>query len=329
MAASTSVSWVDRFASEPTPGGVRYDEILTGAEDRPKLRSAAGILTGILLFFVVATTVSQLLGWLGWVLLRPGGDYVDWLRALGRFETPWGMLAGHLALAMLIPISLAVVLFVHRRHPRWLGSVRPWFRWRYLLLSMVLAVLLFNLVLFVQQLGQPFPPLRPQDGYWVFLAIIVLTSPLQAAAEEFFFRGYLLQAFHTLVPRGPWFGVILSAALFALFHGTQNLPLFLDRFAFGVLAGMLVVRTGGLEAAIGAHVINNVMAFGYAGLYSTIAEVKATQTIGWIDLVWDLAGFGLFTLLAVLLGRRLRLDVTTPAAPASGARGFGGRRRIR
>ena len=34
--------------------------------------------------------------------------------------------------------------------------------------------------------------------------------------------------------------------------------------------------------------------------------------IGWIALVWDLAGFGLFTLLAIVLGRRLQLDVTTP-----------------
>lgn len=311
MAISPSESWVDRFASQPTPGGVRYDEILLGDEDRLKLRSAAGILTAILLFFTVATSVSQLMGWLGWVLLTPGGEYIDWLRALGRFEHPWGMLSGHLALAMLIPISLAVVLFVHRRHPKWLASVRPLFRWRYLLLSMVLAFVLFNLVLFAQQLGHPFPALRPQQDYWVFLVVILLTSPLQAAAEEFFFRGYLLQSFHTLA-RSPWFGVVCSAALFALFHGTQNLALFLDRFAFGVLVGVLVVRTGGLEAAIGAHVVNNLMAFSYAGLYSTIADVKATQTIGWIDLAWDLAGFGVFTVLAVLLGRRLQVAVTTP-----------------
>ena len=318
MAASTTTSWVDTFATEPTPRGVRYDEILLGAADQPKLRSAAGILTGILLFYVLATTVSQLLGWLGWLLLSPGGAYPDWSRALVRFDNPWGMLSGHLSLAMLIPISLAVVLFVHRRHPRWLGSVRPWFRWRYLLLSMLLAFVLFNVVLLLQHLGQPFPSLRPQADYWVFLVVIVLTSPLQAAAEEFFFRGYLLQAFQTLAPRAPWFGVVCSAALFALFHGTQNAPLFLDRFAFGLLAGVLVVRTGGLEAGIGAHVVNNLMAFGYAGLYSTIAEVKATQTIGWIDLVWDLAGFGLYTVAAIVLGRRLTLETTTPGTRAAG-----------
>jgi CAAX protease family protein len=309
-------SWLDRFATEPTPPGVRYDEILLGAADRPKLRSAAGIITAILLFFLCAQLVAQLMAWLGWVLLSPGGAYPDWLRAVRRFEIPWGMLSGHLALATLVPISLAVVLFVHHRRPEWLASVRPLFRWRYLGTSMGLAFVLFNLVLFVQHLGQPFPALQPQQDYWVFLVVILLTSPLQAAAEEIFFRGYLLQSFHTLAPRSPWFGVVCSAALFALFHGTQNLPLFLDRFAFGVLVGVLVVRTGGLEAAIGAHVVNNLMAFSYAGLYSTIAQVKATQVIGWVDLAWDLGGFGVFTALALLIGRRSRLAVTTPGTRA-------------
>ncbi|WP_415104650.1 lysostaphin resistance A-like protein [Micropruina sp.] len=304
---------MDRFATERTPSGARYDEILSGADDQPKLPSLVGIMTAVLLFLLVAPAVSQLMAALGWLLLSPGGEYADWLRAVARFDIPWGMLSAHLALITLIPISLAIVLLVHRRHPEWLASVRPWFRWRYLLISMAVAFVVFNLMLFARQLGQPFPVLQPQADYWVFLAVTVLTSPLQAAAEEFFFRGYLLQAFQTLLPR-PWFGVICSAVLFALFHGTQNLPLFLDRFAFGVLAGILVVRTGGLEAAIGAHAVNNLMAFGYAGLYSTIAQVKATQVIGWADLAWDLGGFGVFALLALLIGRRLRLAVTTPPA---------------
>ena len=87
--------------------------------------------------------------------------------------------------------------------------------------------------------------------------VILLTSPLQAAAEEIFFRGYLMQALGSLVAK-PWFGVVASALVFALLHGTQNLPLFVDRLAFGLLAGLLVWRTGGLEAGIAAHVVNNV-----------------------------------------------------------------------
>lgn len=307
----TKSSWVENFATEQTPTGVTYDEILLGSE-RQKLRSSMGIVTALLLFFVVGTTVAQVVNWIGWLILKPGGEYADWLTSSAAFATPWGMLAGHLALAALIPISLAVVLFVHRRHPSYLASVRPWFRWRYLAISMGLALVVFNLFLFLQHLGQPFPALQPQPNYWIFLVVILLTSPLQAAAEEFFFRGYLLQSFNTLAPKSPWFGVVTAAALFALFHGTQNIPLFLDRFLFGVMVGVLVVKTGGLEAAIGAHVINNVLAFSYAGLYSTIAQVKATQTIGWTDLAWDIVGFGIYTVLAILIANRLKLATTTP-----------------
>ena len=100
-------------------------------------------------------------------------------------------------------------------------------------------------------------PGRPQPGFWGFLVVIILTSPLQAAAEEIFFRGYLMQALGSLVAQ-PWFGVVVSAVVFALMHGVQNPALFLDRLGFGLLAGFLVWRTGGLEAGIGAHVINNI-----------------------------------------------------------------------
>ncbi len=167
-------------------------------------------------------------------------------------------------------------------------------RWGYGLAAVLVAAVVLNAVLLASRWGQDWT-IRPQPGFWWFAVAIVLTSPLQAAAEEYFFRGYLMQALSPIV-RGPWFGIVASAALFAAFHGTQNLPLFLDRFGFGLLAGVLALKTGGLEAGIAAHVVNNICAFGYAGLTSTIAAVKATQVIGWADAGWDLAGFGLFAL---------------------------------
>ena len=54
----------------------------------------------------------------------------------------------------------------------------------------------------------------------------------------------------------------LTALLFALAHGLQNFPLFFDRFMFGLIAAWLVIRTGGLEAGIALHVLNNFLAFG-------------------------------------------------------------------
>ena len=136
--------------------------------------------------------------------------------------------------------------------------------------------------------------------------MILLTSPLQAIAEEVFFRGYLLQALGSLVAQ-PWFGVVVSAVVFALLHGVQNPPLFAARLAFGLLAGVLVWRTGGLEAGIAAHIVNNVFAYGIAGLTTSIASLKAIREITWADAAFDVGGFALFAVLAYVLFRLLRL----------------------
>ena len=85
------------------------------------------------------------------------------------------------------------------------------------------------------------------------------------------FRGYLTQAFGGMF-RSAWVAVLLPAFLFGLAHGLgQSPPVFFDRFAFGVVAGILVIRTGGLEAGIAMHVLNNFLAYGIALTYGDMA----------------------------------------------------------
>lgn len=291
--------------------GLSYPEVL-GQPDQPRglqaVRGMLGVTMAVLLVILVVPVVAYLLQLLGWSIR--GGDWAEYRSQASAFAIPEGMLAAHLALASLIPASLVLVAWLHRVRPQWLVSVQPGMRWRYLLVAAGIAVVVFNVVLVASEWGSNWQ-FSPQPGFWWFLVVIVLTSPLQAAAEEFLFRGYLMQALN-LVIGGRWFSIVASALIFALFHGTQNLPLFLDRFGFGVLAGVLVLRTGGLEAAIAAHIVNNLLAFSYAGLTSSIAEVKATQIIDWPAAGWDLAGFALYTVAALWLARRMRLATTTP-----------------
>ena len=304
------------LATRQPPPGVRYPHVLeVGEADGaprwlPVVRGLFGVGLGLLTFLALTPVVIQLALAIGWSLAGNPGSFADYAAAGRAFETPAGMVASHLGLAVLLPLSWALVLVVHRVHPRWLHSVQPGFRWRYGLGALLIGLLVLNGVLFLTGQGWTWQ-LQPQPDFGWFLVAILLTSPLQAAAEEYFFRGYLLQALQSAL-RGPWLGVVASALLFALFHGTQNLPLFLDRFGFGLLAGVLVVRTGGLEAGIAAHVANNVSAFVWAGLTSTIADVKATRVIGWLDAGVDLLGFALFTAAALWLGRRMALATTTP-----------------
>ena len=114
--------------------------------------------------------------------------------------------------------------------------------------------------------------------------------------------------------RTPWFGIVASAAVFTLFHGTLDPALGAERFAFGVLAGVLVVRTGGLEAGIAAHVANNVASFLLAALTTSMAEVRAVTEVTWVASAWSVGRFALFTGLALVVAERVGVQrLTAPA----------------
>jgi uncharacterized protein len=287
------------------PDGASYPQILRG-QWYAWWRSAAGVILGLSLFLLVTTVVSQALVMVFWATTAGDQPYRDYFTKAFAFELPTGMLAVNLGLATLIPIAWALMAMIHQMRPRWLSSVQPRIRWRYLFGCLAVAAVALNGVMLLSTtVGKPLS-IQTQQDFWAFLAVIVLTSPLQAAAEEIFFRGYLLQALGSLVAR-PWFGVIASSVVFALLHGTQNVPLFVDRLAFGLLAGLLVWRTGGLEAGIAAHVINNVFAYLIAGLTTSVAALKAIKGIGWVDAAFDVGGFALFAVLAYALSRVMKL----------------------
>jgi membrane protease YdiL (CAAX protease family) len=220
------------------------------------------------------------------------------------------MFVRHLALSSLILIAVALVLVFHKVRPRWLNSVQPGFRWRYAIICFAASLAVMNLVLWAEN-GFQLGAVNPQPDYGWFLLVIFVTTPFQSAAEEYLFRGYLLQSL-TMVVRNKWAGVVTSAAVFAFFHASSDLLVFGYRFGFGLLAGALVVLTGGLEAGIAAHVVNNLCSFGYAALGSSVAAAIAVTQITWLELVLPLAGFAACGALAVLIGRKLQIAVVTP-----------------
>ena len=304
--------------------GVEYPQILRNSS-YVWWRSLLGASFGLLLFLLLTTVVSQAVVALFWVATARATSYSAYFTSAFAFERPSGMLGANLGIATLIPIAWGLMAVVHRVRPRWLASVQPKIRWKYLLICLAVATLALNGVLFLSALVSGLPSFGAQPGFWGFLVVILLTSPLQATAEEVFFRGYLMQALGSLVSQ-PWFGVVVSSVVFALFHGTQNLPLFLDRLIFGLLAAVLVWRTGGLEAGIAAHIVNNVFAYVFAGLTTSIASIRGLREIGWVDAAFDVGGFALFAVLAYVVFRLMKLrtrvdlasldrEVVSPAGP--------------
>ena len=170
-------------------------------------------------------------------------------------------------LALGLPVTFAAARIAGRRAGT-LSSIAGRLRWRWLGIC-VLASLAFLVVSFGAALGASAVfgvELGPERGDWVGwdafwpLALAVLAIiPLQATAEEYMFRGMLLQAVGAWVSPAA-IAIVISSALFGLAHGV-HLQALVAITSFGVVAAWLAIRTGGLEAAIAVHVLNNVTHF--------------------------------------------------------------------
>ncbi len=229
--------------------------------------------------------------------------------------TPLSMAYLLLNLAVLTPVVWLVTRYVIGLKPGWTSSVRPRLRWGYFGVCLGLAFVALLASVTVSYLLQGSGDsgdaelVSELDSRTRDLALVILLlTPLQAAGEEYGFRGYLMQAFGSLFrflgPQGRRaVAVLASATIFAIAHGFgQSIPVFFDRFAFGVVAGVLVIVTGGLEAGIAMHVLNNYLAFGFALATGTLADslnptggswwmipTTLTQSLVYLGLAWWVA----------------------------------------
>jgi membrane protease YdiL (CAAX protease family) len=234
--------------------------------------------------------------------------------------SPPALLYLNAVLGSMILVTWFIIRFVHRMRPRWLASVVPRLRWRFLAVCLGLAVV----ALLAQVLVGQLLPRGVEDDVSGSLnhftvstaasaAVILLTTPLQAAGEEYLFRGYLLQAVGSLV-RAEWFkwvAIVVTAVIFALAHGSQNVPLFFDRLAFGLIAAWLVTHTGGIEAGIALHVLNNFLAFGLALAYGDLTATLNVSESSWWQIPVTVAQSVVYTGLVVLVARWMGLRNTT------------------
>lgn len=108
--------------------------------------------------------------------------------------------------------------------------------------------------------------------------VIVLLMPLQAAAEEYVFRGYLAQTIGAWM-RHPAFAILLPVPLFIVGHDYGPLGM-LNVGLFAVIAGWITWRTGGLEAAIALHIVNNCVIFAFSVVGLADANAKDSTFSG-------------------------------------------------
>lgn len=162
-------------------------------------------------------------------------------------------------LAALGPAALLAARICGRRAGS-LWSVTGRVRWRWFgtCLFVATCVRVISPIAVVVELVTGHKTFVGLDTYAWQLALVLAVVPLQALAEELFFRGTVLQTIGSFA-RSPWPAIVISAAAFAIGHGMRA-QLFTAMMAVGLVLGWLAVRTGGLEASVGNHVMLNVVA---------------------------------------------------------------------
>jgi membrane protease YdiL (CAAX protease family) len=226
-----------------------------------------------------------------------------------------------LSVAVILPAVWMGVRAAEGRSLGWVSSVVGRLRWRWLALTALpigaLVVLGYVAFIVVGSLLEPNPgEVESAPVQWGLLlgglALIIVLVPVQAAAEEYFFRGFLMQMIGGYL-RSPWFGVAITSVLFALAHVDFQWTRLLSLTAFGVVAAVLTLYTGGLEAGIVLHTVNNLLAFGLTAVADAPTSDVSDTIMPWWMMAVDLAMLAAVLAVVLWLARRRRVPSTVPA----------------
>lgn len=130
------------------------------------------------------------------------------------------------------------------------------------------------------------------------LTITLLTTPLQSAGEELMYRSVLLPAAASWVRAvrpALAVGLVVSALGFTAVHGSTD-PWLAGYFTVvAVSTGLMAILSGGMEAPIAFHVVNNVL----FGIIGNVLSGGGTTTL---DRATDTGDAYLLILVAVNIG---------------------------
>ncbi|CAL8974785.1 hypothetical protein PROP_01521 [Propionicimonas sp. T2.31MG-18] len=234
--------------------------------------------------------------------------------------TPLLFLANNVFLGLWVPLAFLTAWTVFAQHPKWLSSITGGFRWglfgRFALISFVVLAVSTGIQIL---LGGGLEGLAWNSDSLFLIVTILLTTPFQAAGEEYALRGLGARCL------GAWFssrrvGLVVAtvgtSVVFMLLHGAGDPWLNSFYLLFAVVGSVLAWRTGGLEAAVALHVVNNLISeatlpfSSLDGLFDRQAGVAGPETL------WQMGAVVVVGGLMLWQARRLGLPTATaPAAP--------------
>jgi uncharacterized protein len=301
---------------EPPPGTPPHDE------QQPFLRAMRSRtwawwrpIAGLVLLAVVYTVASVAVVLVALVTgVTPDLAFLDLI-------DPWVLLVTNISLILFIPAVWMAWAVAHGMRIGWSASVlarlRPRLFLPYVRLALVTVGVGILLTLGVGVLFDTGSITEPVPALGWLLLVVFLTTPLQSAAEEYLFRGYLSQmiaGWFRSERAGAITAAVVTAATFSMAHAPGDFWTFLDRFVFALAASATVWLTGGLEAAIVLHAVNNVLVFTLAGLLGDgVATLDLPGGAGFLFVLITTVSMAGYVALVRRSGERVRPERWTAA----------------
>ena len=246
-------------------------------------------------------------------------------------QRPVSVFIAMASIIVMIPAVMLGMLTMGMKPAGRIWSVAGRMRWGLLgrlMIAAVISVVAMNVVgilfgLVLDPASASAPTAGSDDTFsWqlamISMLLVLLLVPFQATAEEVVFRGLFMQVLGSWI-KTPWVAILVPSIGFALAHIYDIWGL----AAVGIMGGVaawLTWRTGGLEAAIAIHIVNNIIAFAFmaGGLGGSTAQVEESGGVSGV--IGEIAGLALFiwlTLRIVTRGGhgRERIDLIQVAVP--------------
>ncbi|UVI35757.1 CPBP family intramembrane glutamic endopeptidase [Brevibacterium spongiae] len=257
-------------------------------------------------FYLIAL-IAQFAGFFVWALIAIGadGDFDTWVDTLVDFNTVTGVLFGLISVILMWPAAELATYCIYRRWFSSMISLGRGMRWRrlgrYLLFgTAVWVVCAIVMVLFSDgAMSDLTSGIVWNQHVLAMLIAFVLLVPFQATAEEIVFRGLAMNVIGAWLRHPAW--AVLIPVPFFVFGHIYDLPGLIDVGIFAVIVGTLTVITGGLEAGIAFHIVNNLFAFALGVLAGADLNATSSPTA---EVVMSIAAPIVFAVIVVFDHRR-------------------------
>lgn len=190
-------------------------------------------------------------------------DEAQMMRVLDKNSTLFFMLLSFAFISFAMPF---VTKWLHRQPFKDMLTSRSKFDWKRVFFSFSIWAVFQIIITIITYYTSP------EDYKWNFqlepflilLIISVLMIPLQTSAEEFIFRGYLMQGFGVLA-KNRWIPLIVTSVMFGSLHyfnpevEKMGPIIMIYYIGTGLFLGIMTLMDEGMELSLGFHAANNLI----------------------------------------------------------------------